>query len=160
MTQLLYELDLSTRKIRLVVDQVDVPEKGSSKSFPGLYPLDLLSSPWLGESDICLISSRWGTRKTILAVDMKSGAVEDMTPLPACSSWTLLSVRGSFIIAMLTATNMPPKLVMSHVIMVMVMVMIVAYLGLRFFLCVDDRQGLTSQSRDIKCTEGELDGLC
>ncbi|KAG0002530.1 hypothetical protein BGZ79_002808 [Entomortierella chlamydospora] len=73
----LSKLDVASGAISTVVDYV---RKADSKTgFPGLYVDQLPKQVWASSTKI-ITSSAWRLRRTVLSIDIVSGAVEELTP--------------------------------------------------------------------------------
>ncbi|KAJ1976447.1 hypothetical protein H4R35_002696 [Dimargaris xerosporica] len=91
-----------------VADYLDQPDQ-----FPGLYSEGLSSHTFVSteNSELWLMcTSLWGSRTTILAINLQSRHVVNMTPDSATGSWGLLDVYGTTMVASNSAPNRPPAL--------------------------------------------------
>jgi acylaminoacyl-peptidase len=75
-----------------------VERPDSEDEFPGLYATSLPENLFLG-SDLALVTTQWGNRSEIAAINLKTGKVEALSDQQTWpnSSWTLLeSKHGAF----------------------------------------------------------------
>ncbi|KAJ1973696.1 hypothetical protein H4R34_004988, partial [Dimargaris verticillata] len=81
--------------------------------FPGLYSEGLSSHSFVstGNSELWLVcTSLWGSRTTILAINLQSHQVINLTPDSATGSWVLLDMYGTTMVASNSTPNQPPAL--------------------------------------------------
>lgn len=71
------QIDVASGKVSTVVDIVRKAD--SATGFPGLYIDQLPKRFWVSPTKI-IASSAWRSRRTLLAIDIESGAVEELTP--------------------------------------------------------------------------------
>ncbi|KAG0368078.1 Alpha/Beta hydrolase protein [Gamsiella multidivaricata] len=73
----LCKIDIASGKVSTVVDFV---HKADTKTgFPGLYIDQLPKQLWVSSTKI-ITSSAWCSRRTLLSIDIESGAIEELTP--------------------------------------------------------------------------------
>lgn len=79
--------DIESMQTSIVVPVVDSPS--SKYDFPGVYSFDISQNCWsVVKGNILLfLSSSWRSRQVILAVDIQSGTVQNITP-GGLESWT------------------------------------------------------------------------
>jgi acylaminoacyl-peptidase len=82
-----------------IKDVVKVVQHADNDNFPGLYCTDLIANPWLADSSIMFMSSIWRSQEVILAVDVESGDVSRVSPTNSLSSWKLLGLQSSSLLA-------------------------------------------------------------
>eukprot|EP00249_Psilotum_nudum_P023449 c28878_g1_i1 orf=28-2523(+) len=100
---------LSKPVVKDVVPVIMRPEGG----FPGLYCSHLLTSPWLSDGRTLLLTSIWFSMGTILAIDIESGKLLRVSPSSESSSWRLLSVHKTWIVAAVSSPNKPSSLMLG-----------------------------------------------
>lgn len=103
-------------KPRTIVGVVRRPGDGvvaSNASFPGLYAYNFVDSPWVNGSTV-LLTSQWRSCSTVLAIDVKTGAVWPLTDTDACNgSWTLQGVCDGRVAAIWSRPGAPPQLMLA-----------------------------------------------
>lgn len=97
-----------------IKDVVKVVQCANKDDFPGLYCADLIANPWLADSSTMLLSSVWRSQEVILAVDVESGDVIRVSPANSLSSWKLLGLQSSNLLAVASSPNEPDKLMIGR----------------------------------------------
>uniref|UniRef100_A0A7I4ALI2 Prolyl endopeptidase n=1 Tax=Physcomitrium patens TaxID=3218 RepID=A0A7I4ALI2_PHYPA len=80
-------------------DVVKIVQHPDNDGFPGLYCSDLIANPWLADSCTLLLTSMWRSQEVILAINVESGNVERVTSCASSSSWRLLGLQSSSLLA-------------------------------------------------------------
>ncbi|KAI4371944.1 hypothetical protein MLD38_010236 [Melastoma candidum] len=113
-TNSLHKLEWSTSETlglpRTIIDVVPVIRCSKQGHFPGIYCLKVLDNPWLSDGETMIIVSSWGSREVMLAVDISSGTVSQISPADANDSWDVLAVDGNNIIAVSSSPTQIPEL--------------------------------------------------
>lgn len=90
----LHEYSLETKGSRTVVDTVYAP---GDEEFPGLYMDQLPPQPFVSlpndDRSYILTHSTWRSKNTLLLIDVKAGAVKDLTPSMS-QNWVALTADG------------------------------------------------------------------
>ncbi|CAG8530624.1 2981_t:CDS:10 [Acaulospora morrowiae] len=94
----LYVYEFSSKTNRLVVPIVRSPSESFHENFPGIYCGKILSKSFfaINSAEYILINSFWRSRKVILAVNLTSGKVQNLT---LTGSWTLFTVWDKYVVA-------------------------------------------------------------
>ncbi|KAF9920130.1 hypothetical protein FBU30_010071 [Linnemannia zychae] len=74
---MLAKIDIASGKTSTVVDIVRKPD--TTSGFPGLYIDQLPRKTWVSDNKI-IVTSSLRSRKTVLSIDIQSGAVKELTP--------------------------------------------------------------------------------
>ncbi|KAJ3022357.1 hypothetical protein HKX48_006391 [Thoreauomyces humboldtii] len=92
--------------IRVVLPEV---KKAELNGFPGLFTDRLPTSCVAGSGDAQWIfsSTTWRSRKSIIAINVKSGAVMDLAPTKETGSWSFLALNGDWIVGTRSAPETP-----------------------------------------------------
>ncbi|KAG0579472.1 hypothetical protein M758_4G100500 [Ceratodon purpureus] len=96
-----------------IKDVVKVVQRANKDGFPGLYCADLIANPWVADSSTLLLSSVWRSQEVILAVDVESGDVIRVSPANSLSSWKLLGLQSSSLLAVASSPNEPDNLMLG-----------------------------------------------
>ncbi|KAJ3168943.1 hypothetical protein HDU88_001270 [Geranomyces variabilis] len=100
--------DFDSRKSRVVLSQI---EKAAPTEFPGLFidrlPVGAVAGS--GDAQYILTATTWRSRKTIIAINVASGAVTDVTPDTEAGSFYLLGLKGDWLVASRSSPAVPPE---------------------------------------------------
>ncbi|KAF9352142.1 hypothetical protein BGX26_009998 [Mortierella sp. AD094] len=109
----LSKLDIASGVISTVVDYV---RKADSKTgFPGLYIDQLPKQIWASSTKI-ITSSAWRLRRTLLSIDIVSGAIEELTPSSLYpGSTTALSSNSKWVLATYSTPVEPWVLLLGQI---------------------------------------------
>ncbi|KAK9836232.1 hypothetical protein WJX84_008783 [Apatococcus fuscideae] len=91
---------------------VPVVQSSGQQDFPGLYPHALSESCFAGGSETLLVTSQWRSRMALLAVDIRSGNVQDVGS--STKSWSLLGAGQGWVAAAASSPTQPPQLMVAQ----------------------------------------------
>ncbi|KAJ3330808.1 hypothetical protein HDU91_003494, partial [Kappamyces sp. JEL0680] len=106
----LISFDIASHKETVVVDTVSQPAAGE---FPGLFAVSLKANSWAVSSSnepVLLVTSLWRSRSVILAVNIATGAVDNVAA-EGTESWTLLGCTNGQIVATKSSPSQMPSIV-------------------------------------------------
>lgn len=107
------QIDVASGKVSTVVDIVRKAD--STTGFPGLYIDQLPKKPWVSSTKIITSSAR-RSRRTLLAIDIGSGAVEELTSASQYpGSTTALYADSRWLLATYSTPTEPWKLFLGHI---------------------------------------------
>ncbi|KAF9192562.1 hypothetical protein BGZ51_005359 [Haplosporangium sp. Z 767] len=109
----LCKIDIASGEVSTVVDFVR--KANTSTGFPGLYVDQLPKKLWVSPTKI-ITSSAWHLRRTLLSIDVESGAVEELTPSSQYpGSTTALFANSRWILTTYSTPTEPWSLLLGQV---------------------------------------------
>ncbi|GBN81128.1 Acylamino-acid-releasing enzyme, partial [Araneus ventricosus] len=108
----LRKYDWKTKKISTVVDLV---EHATGDEFPGIYVECLPSQCWSEDGKHIYFSTIWRSRVAILCVDIENGQFLKVQVDEQFGSSVVLDVQHNMLIAVLSAPNIDPCLVIGQI---------------------------------------------
>ncbi|RGB38280.1 Alpha/Beta hydrolase protein [Rhizophagus diaphanus] len=105
----LREYNFSTNTHRVIVPIVHTPSDSFQNGFPGIYndQMPRKSFVTFDDKEFLIIQSCWRSRGVVLAINLDTGKVQDLT---SAGSWSLFIACNNYIIASKGAPNDFPKL--------------------------------------------------
>ncbi|KAK9862725.1 hypothetical protein WJX84_011555 [Apatococcus fuscideae] len=91
---------------------VPVVQQSDLEEFPGLYPHALSESCFAGGNEFVLLTSQWRSRMALLAIDLKTGKVQDTGF--SNQSWSLLGAGQGWVAAAASSPTQPPRLMLAR----------------------------------------------
>lgn len=93
-----------------IIDVVPIVKCPKEDGFPGLYCTSLLPHPWLSDGCTMIMSSIWGSTQAIIAVNISSCEVLQISPTNTIYSWNVLALDQNNILAVSSSPLDPPRL--------------------------------------------------
>ncbi|OZC04951.1 peptidase, S9A/B/C family, catalytic domain protein [Onchocerca flexuosa] len=86
------------------------------KQFPGLYAVQLAERPWSSDNKRIFVSTVWGSKREIVSISTETGKLEKVTNNGTFhGSWTVLDVNEDCLVAVCSAPNRPPTILVGHI---------------------------------------------
>ncbi|KAI9105906.1 Alpha/Beta hydrolase protein [Phlyctochytrium arcticum] len=96
----------SDQKLATIVDQV---AKANQEEFPGLFTDRLPNDSVIGEGkeQWIITPTAWRSRRTVIAIHATSGKVIDLAAPSGPGSWSVLGVKGKWLVAVRSEPHVP-----------------------------------------------------
>ncbi|VDK71716.1 unnamed protein product [Litomosoides sigmodontis] len=107
-------IDWNKNELQLLVPTVSTVS--DRDQFPGLYAVQLVDRPWSSDNKRLFVSTVWGSKREIVSINTETGTVDKVTNNGAFhGSWTVLDVNEDCLVAVCSAPNRPPAIVVGHI---------------------------------------------
>ncbi|CAB3405786.1 unnamed protein product [Caenorhabditis bovis] len=108
-------VDWENRDSRPNVAVEIVKQQSDGDSFQGLCFLQLAARTWSSDSERIIVTTMWKSKLEIVAINIKTGNVEKLTNHGKChGTWQLFDVHDDEILAVVSAPNRPPNVLLGQ----------------------------------------------